>query len=334
MCILAITRSTEAAQVEGTHIFGRFGDGDTQWLAFEMTLESSIDTALVLPIPASAGDSLAVRFVDLEAYPALFDDLTGALPIWNESNPTREHSVDQNGPAGVTLPAHEVSAYDARFVPSIADMTCLDPQFRLAPQLLMQMPQYADWGFVIFRLGATGKRKRMYPIAFQFRTRRPDALFIPAVCVHDGQWRMTSRFDHEIYFQGTDLEVPQSVWYHGARPLTDAVASYSNPSFVQELKTNWWGYGQLYKGQLGRFKAAEYGIADGGQPIVRVEKSHGVLRSDEPIWGLGASGLLENSDLWIRRSSPGATGLPIKRAQLPTPWRKEINQGIEYLDII
>src|SRR5436190_23735341 len=67
--------------VSDTKIFARFGEGVTQFLAYSMSLTAKEDLAMVLPIPVVKGSGEdAVKFINLEKYPQLFDDLWRGFP--------------------------------------------------------------------------------------------------------------------------------------------------------------------------------------------------------------------------------------------------------------
>ncbi len=209
--------SAPVLYVGSTSIYGRL-DGDQQWLAYQMEVETVEEVAMVLPLPVppGCGDD-AVRFHDLSGYPKLFGDLDRAFPPrW---------VVSRGGgplPAGLpprqTLKVHAVGDFDASFVPSPSDFDRLDPRFQLGEAVIGQLPQYGDWGFAVFqlrqeevagffaRLLGRGERYRrtVHPMAFRFPTRDPARVFFPTVHVHDGAVHDTARFDHTLYAQGAE----------------------------------------------------------------------------------------------------------------------------------
>ena len=133
-----------------------------------------------------------------------------------------------------TLEVHNVGDYEASFVPTIADFSRLDARFKLPDKTWSQIPEYADYGFAVFKLNqsvmqpATGfqmprlpersnpsMRRTMsqrgpvsnqedhefHPMAFSFPTRMPDAVFFPTVHIHDGEVHESEEFDHTLYLQ-------------------------------------------------------------------------------------------------------------------------------------
>ncbi|HEY5937911.1 MAG TPA: hypothetical protein VIU61_24850, partial [Kofleriaceae bacterium] len=106
----------------------------------------------------------------------------------------------------------------------------LDPRFRVPEVLFEAVPEYADYGFAVFQLGA-GKMT-VHPMAFTFPTRSPDRLFFPTVHVHDGRFHSTAKFDHALYYQHPRSE-------HG-KPLGDDEVSWGTPekSYVDLLEVD------------------------------------------------------------------------------------------------
>ena len=184
MCIF----SGRVSSVGATRIFARFVAPGVQALVYEMRVAAPDDVAMVLPVPA-VGEA---RFVSLEAYPDLFDDLDAAFPQY----------LAFGVPQPAALPVQDVGAYQASFVPSPADFARLDPRFRLPDAVIASVPAYADWSFCVFQLRASARPAQVHPMAFTFPTRRPDALFFPTLHVHDGALHPTARFDHTLYSQG------------------------------------------------------------------------------------------------------------------------------------
>jgi len=193
-----------------------------QRLVYEMEVALERDTAMVLPIPvppASAED--AVTFVDMSACANFFDCLAALWPQPQSGELTRGGGGPIPRPAS-TLRVHDVGDFEASFVPILADFARLDERFRLPNEVWSKLPQYADWGFAVFKLrsakeqseegkgllarifsrGATAPRaKRRHPMAFDFPRRKASELFFPTVHVHDGEVHETAVFDHTFYAQ-------------------------------------------------------------------------------------------------------------------------------------
>jgi hypothetical protein len=200
--------SGRVQRVESTKIFARMIAPHRQVLAYQMKLAADAEVAMILPIPVPPrSPEDAVRFISLEAYPALFDDLDKAFPV----------SGFAPQPASMTfqvkqLVVHEVGAFVASFVPSLADFHRLDPRFRVPAGTLDLVPIYSDWGFAVFQLGATpGALAKIHPMAFEMPTRF-DQLFFPTVHVHDGTLPTHAEFGHELYAQHV-VTGPGSSWW-------------------------------------------------------------------------------------------------------------------------
>ncbi len=105
---------------------------------------------------------------------------------------------------------------------SPADFGRLEPRFRLSESALAALPQYADWGFAVFKLRSAeaGSPRTIHPMAFRFPRRDPGALFFPTVHVHDGRFHPRARYDHHLYCQVRDPSASHQLtgWddYYGA----------------------------------------------------------------------------------------------------------------------
>jgi hypothetical protein len=192
--------SGPVGEVSHTSIFGRLDNG-RQHLVYQMELTADTDVAMVLPLPVltPAGED-AVRFTSLEGYPEFFLDLE------KQFRKLRESRLSMGTQRGAPLAVREVGAYDASFVPSLADFERMDARFRLSDAIWESLPSYGDYGFVVFRL-RSGTRLRVHPMAFSFATREKGRVFFPTVHVHDGEVHPWADFDHHLYVQ-SDVALP------------------------------------------------------------------------------------------------------------------------------
>jgi hypothetical protein len=180
--------------VSSTNIFARVS-GDREHLVYEMTFSSDDQTAMILPIPAaSAAADEAVEFVALDNYPDFFRDLERHFQqqVWVYTKGGK--------PPSVSLKVHLVGAFEASFVPDVDHFDRLDARFRIPGHVWKQLPQYASFGFVVFKL-QPGRHVNVHPMAFSFRTRDPGALFFPTLHIHDGMLHEKANFDHIFYTQ-------------------------------------------------------------------------------------------------------------------------------------
>jgi hypothetical protein len=199
--------------VAGTRIFARALDDARQALVYSMSFgatDAELAMILPLPVPPSPAED-AVSFVSLEGYDRIFTDMERAfgVPLVEMTRSTRSRSVQ----AVPTLIVHDVGDFEASFVPAQADFDRLDPRFRIAPEVWAQLPQYADWGFAVFKLkqkprglwarltGRGPEKQTVHPMAFVFPVRDPGSLFFPTVHIHDGEVHAEARFDHTLYCQ-------------------------------------------------------------------------------------------------------------------------------------
>jgi hypothetical protein len=195
--------------VSGTSIFAR-RDGDGQFLVYSMTLETSQDVAMILPLPvAREGDLPLLKFVSLEDYPEFFVHLRRCFPT-PQTRGGRGVAIAAGG--GQRLTVERVGAFDASFVPNVADFNRLDARFRLDPAVWNSLPAYADYGFAVFQLRAG--RAEVHPMALRFRTRSPGSLFFPTVHVHDGTASREAHFDHALY--GQHIRESSERWTQGS----------------------------------------------------------------------------------------------------------------------
>ncbi len=202
--------------VSGTQIFAR-ADGPAQILVYSMNLALAEDVAMVLPLPVPPGSpENAIHWIDLSGYPELFEHLNELFPVY-----TFGPGLSANAAAPPPLEVFTVGSFEASFVPTPADFARLEPRFRLSESALAHLPQYADWGFAVFKLRRddTGGRRTIHPMAFRFPRRDPTQLFFPTVHVHDGQVHPTAGFDHHLYCQVRDSDATRGFddWesYHG-----------------------------------------------------------------------------------------------------------------------
>ena len=204
MCIF----TGSVSEVSATRIFARAHEG-SQYIVYEMSLDTADDVAMVLPIPVeNPGVDEVVEFIDLSGYHAFFDDMESLFPefrsLYSDSWGSDELSV--------SLKVHHVGAYDASYIPSIGDFSRLDDRFRLSPEVWAAFPQYADYGFVVFQLRPG--RSKFHPMAFSFPTRESSALYFPTTHVHDMAVRESAIFDHALYSQTDGARV--SEWFTAA----------------------------------------------------------------------------------------------------------------------
>ncbi|HUS36026.1 MAG TPA: hypothetical protein VM680_11810 [Verrucomicrobiae bacterium] len=130
-------------EVSATNIFARADKENAQFLVYEMRVAATEPVAMVLPLPVdqSKGEN-GVRFIDLQGYPNLFESLyfTFSPPPKNA-----EYFMGMGG-GGRSLAVQKVGAYDASFVPTIADFLRLDERFRLPDETWKKLPAYKEWG--------------------------------------------------------------------------------------------------------------------------------------------------------------------------------------------
>jgi len=183
-------------RVSATNIFARMLAPGSQGLAYGMNLETTLELAMVLPLPIArdAGED-AVRFIDLSETPKMFVELSRLFePPLLPRRASRAARVRSH-----TLVVHDIGSFVASYVPSRADFDRLDPRFRMPDVLFEAVPRYADYGFAVFQLKPG--TVTVHPMGLAFPTREPTRLFFPTVHVHDGRFRARAKFDHSLYYQ-------------------------------------------------------------------------------------------------------------------------------------
>jgi hypothetical protein len=186
-------------RVSDTNLFARRTESGGQLLVYQMKYEARQPVAMILPIPvALPAQENAVHFIDLKGYPSFFHDLNEGFPIPGLRNSRGEGlkgAVDMTQ----TLRVESVGDFVASFVPSPRDFARVDSRFKLPEKTFEALPEYKDFGFVVFQFKALGGTP--HPMAFEFPTRLESSLFFPTVHIHDGAIHPKEEFDHTLYFQ-------------------------------------------------------------------------------------------------------------------------------------
>ena len=192
--------SAPVESVTETRIFARSLPEGRQVLVYRMKLSAKKDVAMILPIPVKPGSGeKAVQFVDLARYPDMLSDMEALFPKQDQNLSPAAEAADPFSSGIDKLAVENVGAYEASYVPSLADFTRLDERFRLPSGVWDQMPFYNDFGFVVFKFRQVDAE--IHPMAFAFPRKDPVRLFFPTVHVHDGKVHDKEDFDHVLYCQ-------------------------------------------------------------------------------------------------------------------------------------
>ena len=225
--------------VRGTQIFARhqdtgwfgYGDEGRQLLAYGMTLSTQNPVAMILPLPTPPNSpEKAIRWIDLQGYPQLFTDMTKLFKVDPRHDKTMK-SFGQDNSYGAPLEVVKVGNFDASFVPAVKDFARLDARFRLADEVWKRLPQYADWGFAVFKLKAGSDT--VHPMAFEFPRRDPKKLFFPTVHIHDGTVKAEASFDHTLYLQRDGHPEPVKQWEESEKIARQAVDGDKSKGLLQ-----------------------------------------------------------------------------------------------------
>lgn len=199
--------SQPVISVSGTNIFARPDADGRQFLVYSMTINTRNDLAMILPLPVKtpAGEK-GVKFIDLKDYPEFFGDMEAGFQPPPPKRAFHGGLESASAAAAPTLEVVQVGSFEASFVPMQKDFSRLDERFRLPPDAWKQLPQYATYGFAVFKL-KPGEMK-VHPMAFSFPREKARALFFPTVHIHDGKVHAKADFDHALYCQPTHDERP------------------------------------------------------------------------------------------------------------------------------
>jgi hypothetical protein len=200
--------SREVKDVSATRIFARWTSADgaslRQCVVYQMNYAAAEDLAMILPLPVAPGSGeKAVKFIDLEKHADIFDRLHDCFPV-----PRTRAFLSKSAPppaaAEPKLEVVQVGSFEASFVPAVKDFARLDERFRLPAGVWDSLPQYATWGFAVFKLKPAAKT--VHPMAFTFpQAKESRGLFFPTVHIHDGKVHRKAKFDHTLYAQQSSL---------------------------------------------------------------------------------------------------------------------------------
>jgi hypothetical protein len=205
--------------VADTNIFARASKDGRQFLVYSMTMSAKEDLAMILPIPTpKESKEDAVKFINLKEYADFFKDLRTGFP----PKPTKngDKSLGKSDDTRI-LKVVEVGDFEASFVPAVKDFSRLDERFRLSTDVWDKLPQYKDFGFVVFKLKKSDKEKgasKVHPMAFEFPRANAKKLFFPTVHIHDGKVHEEAGFDHALFCQQSGEEDLMMKWEESPQP--------------------------------------------------------------------------------------------------------------------
>lgn len=156
-------------------LFGCTREG-RQSLAVSLRISAATDLALIVPVPVTPGATETdVRLLSTDGSQSLFDSLASGF-VGSAERPHRQDAEEADAPRTVRYAAAQ--AMRAYYVPSIADFDQVGPHLRFPEAALASRPEYASYGFYVFELPA-GQDVRIVPMAFDFPTRHPEAVYFP-----------------------------------------------------------------------------------------------------------------------------------------------------------
>ena len=208
--------------VTDTNIFARAAKDGRQFLVYSLIMAAKEDLAMILPIPSPKdAKEDAVKFINLEKYPEFFKDLNSGFPQPRSLGGANKDKPPPKAEAPPPLKVVEVGSFEASFVPQLKDFSRLDERFRLGADVWDKLPQYKNYGFVVFKLKKTEKDKppaKIHPMAIEFPRADAKKLFFPTVHIHDGKVHDKADFDHNLYCQASGEEGLVMKWEESPQP--------------------------------------------------------------------------------------------------------------------
>ena len=208
----------DVEKVSDTSIFAR-ANGSRQLVVYSMAYAARSELAMVLPIPVvphSADDAL--RFISLEDCADFFAEMRSGFPTHTEAGAIGDLLSADTEIEAPTLKVHDVGSFEASFVPQPEDFGRLDERFRLPAELWLELRQYRDWGFAVFKLRETALA-RVHPMAFEFPRRDRTRLFFPTLHMHHRRVERAALYDHTLYCQPEPaLNYHLQEWEDSVRP--------------------------------------------------------------------------------------------------------------------
>jgi hypothetical protein len=252
--------------VSRTRIFGRLTKQKSQFVAYQMRYASKLTNAMILPVPIQANaKKRPIRFIDLSAYPAFFRHLERGFP---KPKSIIESRTVESAPQHDSLRVHKVGQFEASFVPTINHFQKLDPRFSISKSIWSKVPDYSDYGFVVFQLHELSGEP--HPMAFEFNTRLTDTIFLPTIHIHDGEVHRLEKFDHTMYVQNSDLDL--------------AAGDYQGHK-LWDLKSGW---------------ARSYSSAE---KFIDVKRANDLIAGDLKVHRKNMKGTFANEDQFISRKN-------------------------------
>ena len=227
MCIF----SQPVVSVMDTNIFARLLPDGWQYLVYQMQFETQQTNAMVLPVPVQqpSRDSGSMEFISLKENEDFFKDLDKGFPLAVPPKRRGARSWDKAVDSDMSqLQVHEVGDFIASYVPTLADFSRLDEQFRVPQDSWDQIPQYSDYGFAVFQLKTL--KGKPHPMAFKFKSRligpNQKSVFFPTVHIHDGEVHDLEEFDHALFLQAPEFDRLSGPYRQRRRLVTDKATGY------------------------------------------------------------------------------------------------------------
>lgn len=206
--------SRPVQRVARTRIFARPTFAGRQVVVYAMELTAAEPLAMILPVPVKPGaEPNEFKFINLEAYPEFFADLNRGFPV--PPPPAALAEINSLPSRAAKLEVVSVGAFEASWVPTLADFDRVDARFRIDAGIWRKLPGYERMGFAVFKLKPG--RQEVHPMCFAYPRAEVSKLFFPTLHLHDGQMHEREDFDHELYAQGNGEQMPDVLNWEESR---------------------------------------------------------------------------------------------------------------------
>ncbi len=323
MCIIILEDKQGHIDITQTKIFARHTSNEHQLIVYSMAMQTNSAAVMILPIPIKAGSGEeAVRFIDMRSSPNKNQDILSSPAkgffslleeICQPECPDYSHSALNNNESFFdtfsnnysekTLKVHEVGDYKASYIPTKENFKQLDSQFQLKTEIWDKLPDYSDYGFIVFKLKTSLDLKiqtEIPPMAFEFPTAYSERLFFPTIHLHsnnDQEDLTLGNFDHLLYCQREDARAE----FKYQRDLL----KQQTPTSAQKGVIIHQGSDDLFKKSHSELNGYPWFLSSINSPFSITNDIHkGVIDPNKEIFAMNIEGQYKNKDIWLGEKLP------------------------------
>ncbi len=341
MCIITLEDKEGQIDISATKIFARHTEPGYQLIIYGMSIATDSSAAMILPIPIKpeSGED-AIRFIDMDSakdkpnnidhqedQPVIisneprnfFDELENICHSEYIPEPSLRYSdpfgdaFGSNTDISSVLKVHEIGDYEASYIPSKDDFNRLNKCFRLETKIWDKLPNYNQYGFVVFQLKTSKdyrKKSDIPPMAFEFPTSEPYKLFFPTIHVHGNEdYNDLSKadFDHTLYCQ---------------RPNARAEFKYQRDLLKQKTPTPARNVEIIYKESKGLsnqyyFRGYPWFLSSEANSFSSAlnDFHNNIIDSSKKIVAMNLKGSFKNRDIWLEKKVENIAINPVKNIE-------------------